>query len=72
MPDKQLIPLKTVCKATPMLGGVKEVNYFIAIKIILYAKSHDTSQLYHAMNVISVINTRPWLCNNYDITLIAA
>ena len=47
-----------------MLGDVKEANYFIAFEIYFDAKSHDTSQLYHAhlCGIIININTRPWLC----------
>ena len=32
---RETTPLKTVCKAIPMLGGVKEVDYFIAFEITL-------------------------------------
>ena len=45
-----------------MLGGVKEANYFVAFENYFDAKSHDTSQLYHAHSYdIIAINTRPWL-----------
>ena len=43
MPDKQHLsrgvnarqttPLQTDCKVTPMLGGVREANYFIAFEM---------------------------------------
>ena len=43
------------CKATALLGGVKEINYFIAFEITytLMQRAMIASQLYHAMSVIS-------------------
>ena len=36
---RQTTPLKTVCKATPMLGGVKKVNYFMGFEITLMQRA---------------------------------
>ena len=46
-----------------MLGGVKEANCFIAFEITLMQRAimiHD-SYLYHAMVMISLLFTSPWL-----------
>ena len=45
-----------------MLGGVKEVNYFIAFEITLMQRAMIQASYYHAHSCdIIVINTRPRL-----------
>ena len=39
MPDKQYLFNKQTVKSPPMLGGVKEANYFIAFEITLMQKA---------------------------------